>query len=231
MASECVTEIEEAVSLQTAAGHHSETVTALMDAEITAITGTVTVVVGGSRTSVSFVPNGETRFSIPVPTGAAVHGVAIETELRAELRVPVPPLARLTHHPERTERRTETVRLVRPGTTEAVSETVTVTHEDGTTTEHTVTAHLSIPSKVVYRDVTLAIVHPERVEAEVVEREPVTGTRSEILALALSVGADDPFQVLALPEPEPEPVPAGQTPLTDRETRDLFGIFGWRWPW
>ena len=147
--------------------------TALLDAEITAITGTVTVAVWGSRTSVSFVPNGETRFSIPVPTGAAVHGVAIETELRAELRVPVPPLVRLTHHPERTERRTETVRLVRPGATETVSETVTVTHEDGTTTEHTVTAHLSIPSKVVYRDVTLAIVHPERVEAEVVEREPV----------------------------------------------------------
>ena len=231
VASECVAEIEEAVSLQTAAGHHSETVTALLDAEITAITGTVTVVVGGSRTSVSFVPNGETRFQIPVPRGEAVHGVAIEAELRAELRIPVPPLARLTHHPERTEYRTETVRLVRPGTTETVSETVSVTNDDGTTTEHTVTAHLSIPSKVVYRDVTLAIVHPERVEAEVVAREPVTGSRGETLALALSVGADDPFEVLTLPEPEPEPVPAGQTPLTDRETRDLFGLFGWRWPW
>ena len=84
---------------------------------------------------------------------------------------------------------------------------------------------------MVYRDVTLTIVHPEHVRAEVVEREPVTGSRGETLALALSVGADDPFRVLTLPEPEPEPVPAGQTPLTDRETRDLFGIFGWRWPW
>ena len=229
--SECVTEIEEAVRLQTVAGHHSETVTALLDAEITAVTGTVTVVVGGSRTSVSFVPNGETRFSIPVPTGQAVHGVAIEASLEASLRIAMPPLAWLTHHPERTERRTETVRLVRPGTTETVSETVTVTHEDGMTTEHTVTAHLSIPSKVVYRDVTLAIVHPERVEAEVVEREPGTGSRGETLALALSVGADAPFETLTLPEPEPEPVPAGQTPLTNDETRDLFGLFGWRWPW
>ena len=231
VASECATEIEEAVSLQTVAGHESVTETAVMDAEVTAITGTVTVAVGGSRTSVSFVPGGETRFSIPVAIGEAVHGVAIEAELRAELRIPVPPLARLTHHPERTEHRTQTVRLVRPGTSETVSETVTVAHDDGTTTEHTVTARLSIPSKVVYRDVTLAIVHPERVEAEMVEREPVTGSRGETLALASSVGADDPFETLALPEPEPEPVPAEQTPLTNEETRNLFGLFGWRWPW
>ena len=46
----------------------------------------------------------------------------------------MPPLARLTHHPERTEHRTETVYLVRPGTSETVSETVTVTNADGTTT-------------------------------------------------------------------------------------------------
>ena len=231
VASECVAEIEEAVSLQTVAGHESVTETALMEAAVAAITGTVSVAVGGSRTSASLVPNGETRFSIPVATGKAVHGVAIEAELEAALRIAMPPMIRLTHHPERTEHRTETVRLVRPGASETVSETVTVTHEDGTTTEHTVTAHLSIPSKVVYRDVTLAIVHPERVRAEVVEREPVARSRSETLALASSVGADDPFRVLTMPEPEPEPVPAGQTPLTNDETRDLFGLFGWRWPW
>ena len=78
---------------------------------------------------------------------------------------------------------------------------------------------------------TLAIVHPERVEAEVVEREPVTGSRSETAAMTLSVGAAAPFETFTLPVPEPEPVPAEQTPLTDRETRDLFGLFGWRWPW
>ena len=231
VASECVAEIEEAISLQTVAGHKSVTETALMEAAVAAITGTVSVTVGGSRTSVSFVPNGETRFSIPVATGKAVHGVAIEAELEAALRIAMPSMVRLTHHPERTEHRTETVRLVRPGASETVSETVTVTHEDGTTTEHTLTAHLSIPSKVVYKQVTLTIVHPERVRAEVVEREPVTGSRSESLALASSVGADDPFRVLTMPEPEPEPVPAEQTPLTNDETRDLFGLFGWRWPW
>ena len=231
VASECVTEIEEAVSLQTVAGHESVTETAVMDAEVTAITGTVSVTAGGSRTSVSFVPNGDTTFRVSVPTGAAVHGVTIEASLEAALRIAVPPLARLTHHPERTEHRTETVRLLRPGTSETVSETVTVTNDDGTTTEHTVTAHLSIPSEVVHQDITVTIVHPEHVRAEVVEREPIAGSRDETLALALSVGADAPFQVLTLPEPEPEPVPAEQTPLTNDETRDLLGLFGWRWPW
>ena len=231
VASECVAAIEEAISLQTVAGHESVTETALMEAAVAAITGTVSVTVGGSRTSVSFVPNGETRFSIPVATGKAVHGVAIEAELEAALRIAMPPMVRLTHHPERTEHRTETVRLVRPGTSETVSETVTVTHEDGTTTEHTLTAHLSVPSKVVYKQVTVTIVHPERVEAEAVEREPVARSRSETLAMASNVGADAPFKTLTLPEPEPEPVPAEQTPLTDEEMRGLFGLFGWRWPW
>ena len=216
VASECVAEIEKAISLQTVAGHESVTETALMEAAVAAITGTVSVTVGGSRTSVSLVPNGETRFSIPVATGKAVHGVAIEAELEAALRIAMPPMVRLTHHPERTEHRTETV---------------TVPHEDGTTTEHTLTAHLSVPSAVVYKQVTLTIVHPERVEAEAVEREPVARSRSETLAMASSIGSDAPFEVLTLPEPEPEPGPAEQTPLTDEEMRGLFGLFGWRWPW
>ena len=180
VASECVAEIEEAISLQTVAGHKSVTETALMEAAVAAITGTVSVAVGGAETSVSFVPNGETRFSIPVATGKAVHGVAIEAELEAALRIDMPPMVRLTHHPERTEHRTETVRLVRPGTSETVSETVAVIHEDGATTEHTLTAHLSIPSKVVYKQVTLTIVHPERVEANAAEREPVRTLRMAV---------------------------------------------------
>ncbi len=102
IASQCVPAIEEAINLQTVAGHKSVTETALMEAAVAAITGTVSVTVGGSRTSVSFVPNGETRFSIPVATGKAVHGVAIEAELEAALRIAMPPMVRLTHHPERT---------------------------------------------------------------------------------------------------------------------------------
>ena len=127
------------------------------------------------------------------------------------------------------QQRIETVPLVRPGTSETVSETVTVSHDDGTTTTHTVSAHLSIPSAVVYEDVTLAIVHPEHITAEVVEREPMTQSRSESLALTTSLGADAPFEVLTLPEPEPTPVPAEQTPLTGEELRGVLDFLGWRW--
>ena len=73
VASECERRIEEAVELQTVAGHASVTETALMDAAVTAITGTVNVGVGGSHTSVPFVAGGETRFRLPVGAGEAVH--------------------------------------------------------------------------------------------------------------------------------------------------------------
>ena len=39
---------------------------------------------------------------------------------------------------------------------------------------------------------TLTIVHPEHVKAEVVERSPIGGSRDETLALESSVGSDDP---------------------------------------
>ena len=228
--SECEVGTEERVELQTVAGHASVTETALMDAEVTAITGAANVGVSGSHASVPFVPNGETRFQLAVGAGEAVHTVTIEVDLEASLRIQVPPLVQLTHHPERTERRTETVSLLRPGTSETVSETVTVTNPDGTTTHHTISATLSITGEVVYRDVTLTIVHQERVEAEVVERSPITRSRDEALALASSVGADAPFEALTLPEPEPEPEPAEQTP-GGSELGDWFDLLGWDWPW
>ena len=230
VASECVAEIKEALSLQTVAGHHTVTETALMDAEVTAITGTVAVSVGGAGTSASFVPGGETRFSIPVAVGEAVHGVAIDVDLEAALRIALPPLVQLTHHPKRTEYRTETVSLLCPGISETVSETVTVTHEGGTTTQHTISATLSIPSEVVYEQVTLATVHPERIEAAVVERSPISRSRDEALALASSVGADDPFEALVLPEPEPAPPSTEQMPVGG-DLSDWFHILGWEWPW
>ena len=227
--SECVTRIEHPVELQTVAGHESVTETALMDAEVTAITGTVAAATGASRESVPFVPDGETRFTLPVEDGADIHAVSVDVSLEASLRIPIPPLTQLTHHPERTERRTKTVSLWRPGTSETVSETVTVTNEDGTTTEHTISATLSIPGETVYRDVTLTIVHPEHVKAEVVERSPIVKTRAETLALASKVGSDDPFEVLVLPEPEPEDPPAEQEPADG--LRGWFDRLGWEWPW
>ena len=229
--SDCVTAIEEMVELPTSAGHHEETVTAVMEAEVIEITGTVTVAGGGSVSSASFVPDGETFFRLPVATGEAVHALTIDASLEAALSIPLPPLMHLTHHPpERTEYRTRTVRLWRPGTSRSVSETVTVTHEDGTTTHHVVTATLSIPGETVYRDVTLSIVHPERVDAVVEEREPVARTREEFLSMASSVGSDAPFEVLVLPEPEPVEPPSEQTPA-GHGLRHWFDFLGWEWPW
>ena len=227
--SECVTRIEYPVELQTVAGHESVTETALMDARVTEIAGTLAAATGASHASVPFVPNGETRFRLDVPTGEAVHAVSVDVSLEASLSVPIPPLTVLTHHPERTERRTETVSLWRPGASDTASETITVTHDDGTTTEHTVTAHAYVPGTTIRRDVTITIVHPEHVKAETVERGPLTRTRADTLALASGVGSDDPYAVLAVPEPEPVEPPAEQTPADG--LRSWFERLGWEWPW
>ena len=231
IASDCVSTTLETISLQTVTGHDSMTEMAVMDAAVTAITGTVRITVGGSHATASFVPNGETSFSMSIGDGEAVHSVAINADLRADLEVALPPLVQLTHHPERTEQVIRTVSVLRPGTSDSVSETVTLTCEDGTTEEHTVSASVSIPSEVFHSDVTISILHPEHVKAELVEREPLTLSRGEAAALALTIGSDDPYEALALPEPEPEPDPSEQTSLSDEEARDIFDILGWWWPW
>ena len=114
--SECAAVVEESVELQTVAGHASVTETALMDAQVTAITGTVSAATGASQTSVTFIPSGETRFRLPVGDGQALHGVTVDVSLEASLRIPIPPLTQLTHHPERVEHVTKTVHLHRRGT-------------------------------------------------------------------------------------------------------------------
>ena len=228
--SECVDRVREPVDLQTVAGHVEVSQTALMDAEVTAITGKVVVGSEGAAANLPFVANGETRFRMAVSEMAAGRPVFVDVTILATLKIDLPPLTVLTHHPERTERRTETVALWRPGTTETVSETVTVTNDDGTTTEHAVSATLSIPGETVHRDVTLTIVHPERVEAELLERSPVTDSRDESMLMQSVVGSDDPFKPLVLPEPEPEEPPAEQT-QADGALSDWFDLLGWEWPW
>ena len=231
--SECAAVVEEPVELQTVAGHESVTETALMDAQVTAIAGTVAASTSVSHASVTFVPNGETRFRLDVPTGEAIHAVSVDVSIEASLSIPIPPLTQLTHHPERTERRTETVSLWRPGASDSDSDsqTITVTHDDGTTTEHTVSAYAYayVPSRTIRKDVTLTIVHPEHVKAETVERSPLTRSRDETLALSSGVGSDDPYAVLVLPEPEPEDPPAEQEPADG--LRNWFDLLGWEWPW
>ena len=227
--SECVTSVEHPVEVQTVAGHQDVTQTALMEAGVTAITGTVSAAAGGSTAAVEFVPDSETRFALPVGEGEAIHPVTVDVGLVASLNIPIPPLTVLTHHSERTERRTETVSLWRPGDSDTATETITVTHDDGTTTEHTVTAYAHVPGRTVRKDVTLTIVHPEHVTAEVVEREPIDGLREAFLSLASEIGSDDPYQALVLPEPEPVDPPAEQSPAGGLQ--GWFDLLGWEWPW
>ena len=227
--SECVTRIEHPVELQTVAGHESVTETALMDAQVTAIVGTLSAATGASQASVPFVPDGETRFTLPVGDGEAIHAVSVDVSLEASLRIPIPPLTVLTHHPERTEQVTRTVHLHRPGDSDSDSQTATATCEDGATASATATAYAYVPSATIAREVTVEVLHKEHVKAETVEREPVTRTREESLSLAAAVGSDDPFAVLVLPEPEPEDPPAEQEPADG--LRAWFDLLGWEWPW
>ncbi len=227
--SECAAAVEEAVELQTVAGHESVTETALMDAQVTAIVGTLSAATGASQTSVPFVPNGETSFRLGVPAGEAIHAVSVDVSLEASLSIPIPPLTQLIHHPERVEHVTRTVHLHRPGDSDSDSETATATCEDGATASATATAYAYVPSATIAREVTVTIVHPEHVKAETVERSPITRTRSETLALASGVGSDDTFAVLVLPEPEPVDPPAEQEPADG--LRGWFEALGWEWPW
>ena len=209
--SECEVRVEEPVELQTVAGH----------------------VRSQRQASVPFVPNGETRFRLGVPTGEAIHVVTVDVSLEASLRIPMPPLTQLTHQPARVQHVTKTVHLLRPGDSDYDSETVTVSCGEGATSSATATAYAYVPSVTIAKEVTVDVQHPEHVRAEVVERSPIAKTRNESLSLASSVGSDDPFEALVLPEPEPVDPPAEQTPA-DGDLSDWFRILagaGWEWPW
>ena len=228
--SECVTAIEHPVELQTVAGHASVIKTTVMDAEVTGITGTVSAAAGDSHASVSFVANGETHFSIPVSTGGAIHEVTVDADLEGSLRIPVPPLTQLTHHVAWIEQVTRTVHIHRPGASDSDSKRVSVRCEGGSRKSATARAHAYVPSATIARDVTVEVFHPERVDAEVVDRDPITRSRVERLSLGSTVGSDDPFTALVLPEPEPVAPPAEQTPA-DGGLRGWFDDLGWEWPW
>ena len=227
--SECVTHIEHPVELQTVAGHESVTQRALMETEVTAIKGALLATAGATTATVQFIPDGETSFTLNVPTGDAIHAVSVDVSLTASLSVPIPPLTVLTHHPERTEQVAKTVHLHRPGASDSDSATVTVTHDDGTTETATATAYAHVPSATIAREVTVEVLHKEHVKAEVVEREPLTLSREESLSVASAIGADDPYAALVPPEPEPEDPPAEQSPADG--LRGWFERLGWEWPW
>ncbi len=229
--SECVSTTEEAVVLQTVAGHADVTTTALLTAAVTAVSGSVTVASGASEATVSFVAGGETSFRLPVGTGEGVRALAIEAALEASLRISLPPLVELTHHARRVEELTETASVTIPAFGDTVTETVTIPNEDGTVTAHTVTASCHVPASTVSQDVVFTVVHTERVEAQVTARAPLARSRAETLSLASSIRADGAYRALVVPEPEPEPDPPTQTPVTGDELGDWFEQLGWEWAW
>ena len=231
VASECVSTTEEAVALQTVAGHADVTTMALLEGEVVAVTGTITVRSGASEATVALVAGGETRFRLPVAAGEALHALAIEAELEASLRIALPLLVELTHHSRRVEELTETAVVSIPAFGDTVTETVTIPNEDGTFTEQAVTASCYVPASTVRQDVVFRVVHDERVEAAVSSRAPLARSREESLALASSIRADDAYAALVVPEPEPEPDPVTQTPAGDGELRGLFDQLGWEWVW
>ena len=222
---ECVGRVDEVVKVWTVVGHELIGVDAVIESTVTEITGTVTVTDGGYTLTVPFVPDGDTEFSLPVAVGEVVRDVEIAVDLEATLRVPMPDLARLTHHPARTERRTERVELWRPGTGRTVSRTVTVGNGDGTTRSHTISAYLSVPGATVTRSVTLTIEHEEHVRAEVEPQPPIERSRIETLELTSAIGADAPFRTMVYPEPEPRVRPAEQRKVSAERMEELFG---WR---
>ena len=231
VASTCASTIEEAVSLQAVAGHAEVTTTALIEAEVTGIAGTVTVTSGVRETSVALVAGGETRFRLPVAAGEGVQSVAIEVAMQATLRIALPPLVELTHHPERTERLTETASVSIPAFGDVVTETVSIPNEDGTFTEHSVTASCSVPASTVSQVVVFSVVHDERVQAAVVQRAPLTRTGAETLTLMSNVWADDSYRALSVPEPEPDPTPVTPVTAGSDELSEWFEELGWEWAW
>ncbi|MDE2842829.1 MAG: hypothetical protein OXN21_05545, partial [Chloroflexota bacterium] len=103
IASECITETRHEEDLPVYGGHFSQSVPALLDADVTGIAGAVSVTWGGHSTSAAFVPDGDTAFTLPVANSRAVNDLEITADLTATLNVPRPPMLQTTHHPARTD--------------------------------------------------------------------------------------------------------------------------------
>ncbi len=227
VASTCVTEVEERVDLPVVSGHHSESVTALIEAAVSGLSGTLTVTSGAYSTSVALVPDGNTAFRLSIGSGAGIRAVSIEAALEATTTAPLPALVELTHHAERREQLTETASVSIPAFGDSVTESVTVTGEDGVPVVHTVTASCYVPQSTVRQDVVFTVIHEEHVRAEVVARAALVRTRSESLALAQSVASDDPYAALGAQAPEDEEeIPSIQTAVDPEVLQWLLGVMG-----
>ncbi|MCY4617237.1 MAG: hypothetical protein OXD50_01600 [Chloroflexi bacterium] len=224
--SDCPSRLEEPVELETAAGHVNLSHTALLPAEVTQVTGTLTVSAGGRQSSAPLLADGATLFELATGAGREIFTVDLTAALTAHLTIELPPLVRLTLQPYRLERRTETVSLQRPGTGQYVSETVSWTDGEGNTSSHTVSAYLSIPSAIVQKQVTLEIEHEEHVRSQLVSRPALSKTRTEELSLGAGIGSDDNYRTLVVPDQEPERSASVQTRVSEDDLQDLLILLG-----
>ena len=184
IASQCVTETRHEEDLAMYGGHFSQNVPALLDASVTGIAGTVTVRWGGHTATASFVPDGETAFTLPVANRRAANDLEITADLTATLNVPRPPMLQTVHHPARTDVHTRRVRCSCGESSYTKTVRVYVHHP-----EH---------------------VRAEEVQRAPVTR---TRPESVPLPPGLGLGADDPHQALYVPPPKPPPPKAEQTPV------------------
>ena len=230
-AEECVSNIEHPIDLVLVQGEEHIAGPMVMKTRVTNVHGSVTVSSGDSTATVNLSPPGSAAFRIPVPAGGRLHELSIEATLEASLRASAPPLVTLTLIPEREETRLVPVEVWRPGTSNRVTETVTVQNKDGTTSSHEISARLTIPGEFITVVPSVLIKYEEFILGTMSPRGNAYGSKEEILFIALTIGADapySPFTPLQQPTPTPPPV---QTPLTEDEADWLFGSLGWEWPW
>ena len=131
-------------------------------------------------------PNGETRFRLPVPDRKATHDLEITAELTATLNVPLPPMLQTVHHPARTDVYRRTVSLSCGEC--SVSRTVTIR---------------------VYHEEHVRAVENQRAPVTRIRPESLP------LVDGLGMGTDNPFRYLTVPPPKPPPPTAEQTEVGD----------------
>ncbi|MDE2778373.1 MAG: hypothetical protein OXI91_01670 [Chloroflexota bacterium] len=192
IASECIAETRHEEDLPVYGGHFSQSVPAMLDATVTAVAGTVSVTWGGHSTTATFVPDGETSFTLPVANARAVNELEIAADLTATLNVPRPPMLQTTHHPARTDVHTRRV-------TCACGESSTV---------KTVRVYVHHPEHVRAVEVQRSDVTRTRTASIPLAPAPISG-----VSRAVGLGADAPYQALYVPPPQPEPPRAEQTPV------------------
>ena len=230
-ADDCIKSVEHPIDLVLVNGEEHIAGPLVMKTRVTGVYGTATVFSGEESTTVRLDPPGSAVFRLPVPAGKRLHELGIEATLEAGLRGNAPPLVTLILIPEREETRLVPVKVLRPGTSKTVRETVTVQNEDGSTSSHEISARLTIPSEVITVVPRVLIKHEEYIAATVSPRGSASGSKEETVEMAFAIGADAPYAPFVPPPREEEPPPPVQTPLTDDESRGLFDLFGWTWPW